>query len=126
MKANKYELELWTQTNLNMRNRMDNETAAWQLEFVAKPDLPKWVICSYSTNSNSTSRDVGAFLRPKKRGPSYANWGDVEGEEEEEQGEEGRRKITYSGSLYVGSMGWGKTLASWNLEKLFLFFEFCF
>ena len=22
---------------------MDNETAAWQLEFVAKPDLPKWV-----------------------------------------------------------------------------------
>ena len=87
---------------------MDNETAAWQLEFVAKPDLPKWVICSYSTNSNSTSRDVGAFLRPKKRGPSYANWGDVEGEEEEEQGEEGRRKITYSGSLYVGSMGWEK------------------
>ena len=66
---------------------MDNETAAWQLEFVAKPDLPKWVICSYSTNSNSTSRDVGAFLRPKKRGPSHANWGDVEGEEEE-QGEE--------------------------------------
>ena len=106
---------------------MDNETAAWQLEFVAKPDLPKWVICSYSTNTNSTSRDVGAFLRPKKRGPSDANWGDVEGEEEEEeQGEEEEEDYVFWEFINAGSMGWGKTLASWNLEKLFLFFEFSF